>query len=110
MLILFKDLRLIRWVFNVDSIGRMSRLSAIRDRSVAKERTKFRAGRKDKSKLIERRNQLFDATARFCVHTVFSSRRKCTTLSRFSDRPIIAHSSIGRFSRKVVIVRSSQCI
>lgn len=32
MLILFKDLRLIRWVFNVDSVGRASRLSAILDK------------------------------------------------------------------------------
>lgn len=58
MLILFKDLRLIRWVFNVDSVGRASRLSAIPGLERCRGTDEIRAGRKGKSKLIGRRNRL----------------------------------------------------
>lgn len=71
MLILFKDLRLIRWVFNVDSVGRASRLSAIPRLERCRGTDEIRAGRKGKSKLIGRRNQSFDTTARAVYTRLF---------------------------------------
>lgn len=58
MLILFKDLRLTRWVFNVDSVGRAS--ATFRDSGeeerVAAEGDEIRAGRKGESKFVGRKN------------------------------------------------------
>lgn len=71
MLILFKDLRLIRWVFNVDSIGRASRLSAIRDRSVAKGRTKFAPVIKIKVNSLKEETNCLILLLVLCTHGFF---------------------------------------
>lgn len=71
MLILFKDIRLIRWVFNVDSIGRASRLSAIQDRRVAKRRTKFAPVVKVKINSLREETNCLILPLVLCTHGFF---------------------------------------